>query len=99
MITFFSLPFRSTFSFPVPTVTARYYPDPSRSLERALFSSDINPTPVLEIISQEVAYAAKGKVKVFIEAEKDIYALRNVLKVRRKVNALVQHSLIKLSVN
>jgi hypothetical protein len=65
----------------VPTVTARYYPDPSKSLERALFAADINPTPLLEIIAQEMATRAKGKVTVYIEAEKDIYSIRNVLKV------------------
>ena len=67
----------------VPTVTARYYPNPKKSLERALFSADINPTPLLELVAQEMAFRAKGKVRVYIEAEKDTYALRNVLKVRR----------------
>ena len=66
----------------MPTVTARYYPDPKKSLERALFSADINPTPLLELVAQEMAYRASGKVTVYIEAEKDTYALRNVLKVR-----------------
>ncbi|KAK7493718.1 hypothetical protein BaRGS_00015047 [Batillaria attramentaria] len=69
------------YSLLVPTVTARYYPNPKKSLERALFSADINPTPLLELVAQEMAFRAKGVVKVFIEAEKDTYALRNVLKV------------------
>lgn len=69
------------YSLFVPTVTARYYPDPKKSLERAMFSADINPTPLLELVAQEMAFRAKGKVTVFIEAEKDTYALRNVLKV------------------
>lgn len=65
----------------MPTVTARYYPDPSKSLEKALFAADINPNPLLEIVAQEMAFRAEGKVTVFVEAETDIYALRNVLKV------------------
>lgn len=69
------------FFFQVPTVTARYYPDPQKSLERELFSADINPTLLLELVAQEMAFRAKGKVTVYIEAEKDTYALRNVLKV------------------
>lgn len=69
------------YSLFVPTVTSRYYPDPKKSLERALFSADINPTPLLELVAQEMAFRAKGKVTVYIEAEKDTYALRNVLKV------------------
>nr|KAG5704395.1 hypothetical protein BaRGS_031101 [Batillaria attramentaria] len=59
------------YSLLVPTVTARYYPNPKKSLERALFSADINPTPLLELVAQEMAFRAKGVVKVFIEAEKD----------------------------
>lgn len=74
-------PFFLFLLFQVPTVTARYYPDPQKSLERELFSADINPTPLLELVAQEMAFRAKGKVTVYIEAEKDTYALRNVLKV------------------
>jgi hypothetical protein len=70
----------------VPTVTARYYPNPSKSLERALFAADVNPTLLLEIIAQELAYRAKSKVTVYVESEKDTYALRNVLKVSELYN-------------
>jgi hypothetical protein len=65
----------------VPTVTARYYPNPQKSLERQLFAADVNPTPLLEVVAQELAYRAKGKVTVYIEADSDIYSLRNILKV------------------
>lgn len=65
-------------------MTARYYPDTKKSLEKALFAVNRNPTPLLELVSQEMAYRAKGKVILYIEDEKDIYALRNILKVRHK---------------
>ncbi|XP_076453310.1 uncharacterized protein LOC143288574 isoform X2 [Babylonia areolata] len=64
-----------------PTVTARYYPDHKKPLERPLFAADVNPTPLLELVSQELAFRAKGKVVVYIEAEGDVYALRNIIKV------------------
>ena len=67
----------------MPTVTARFYPNPAKSLEREMFAAFVNPTPLLDIAAQELAFRAKGVVIVYIEAERDTYALRNVLKVCR----------------
>nr|KAG5707966.1 hypothetical protein BaRGS_025104 [Batillaria attramentaria] len=64
-------------------VTGRFYPDPKKSLEREMFAAYINPTPLLDIAAQELAFRAKGKVTVYIEAEKDTYAMRNALKPLR----------------
>ncbi|KAL8573315.1 hypothetical protein ACOMHN_032777 [Nucella lapillus] len=69
------------YSLFAPTVTARYYPDPKKPLERALFAADVNPTPLLEVVTQEIAYRAKGKVTVYIENDGDTHVLRNLLKV------------------
>ena len=48
-----------------------------------MFAAFVNPTPLLDIAAQELAFRAKGVVIVYIEAERDTYALRNVLKVCR----------------
>ena len=73
-----------SFGPPVPTVTGRFYPNPAKSLEREMFAAFINPTPLLDIAAQELASRAQGVVIVYIEAERDTYALRNVLKVCRR---------------
>ena len=49
-----------------------------------MFAAFINPTPLLDIAAQELAFRAQGVVIVYIEAERDTYALRNVLKVCRR---------------
>ncbi|KAK7087589.1 uncharacterized protein [Littorina saxatilis] len=69
------------YSLLMSTVTARFYPDPKSSVERELFDASINPTPLLDIAAQELAARASGMVTVFIHAERDTYALRNVMKV------------------
>lgn len=68
------------YSLLVPTVTRRFFPNPAHSIEKELFGS-INPTPLLELAAQEFAYRASGLVAIYIESERDTYALRNVLQV------------------
>ena len=63
------------------TVTSRFYPVSGSSAEREMFDAVANPTPLLDIAAQELAFLAKGKVTVFIERDDDINALRSVLKV------------------
>ena len=65
----------------VPLVSSRYRPNVTSSQEFMLFSSEQNPVPILELVEQEMAYRASGKVKVFIEDDKDVSSLRHVLKV------------------
>ena len=46
-----------------------------------LFGGADNPTPLLEIVEQELAWQANGTVHVYIDGNKDVSALRNSLKV------------------
>ncbi len=65
----------------VPLVTSRYRPEPTGSIETMMFSSDRNPTPLLELVEQEMAYRVSGKVKVFIEHQADLRDIRAIVKV------------------
>lgn len=68
----------------VPLLTATYTRD---NTEELLFSGADNPSPLLEIVEQELAWRAEGKVDVFIDSLRDISALRNILKVTTKSSA------------
>jgi len=60
---------------------AKYKPDVNSSIEETVFDGHDNPSPLLEIVEQQIAKQAKGNVTVYIENIRDISALRNVLKV------------------
>ena len=64
----------------VPLLTATYFRDKTKEL---LFGGSDNPSPLLEIVEQELAWRAEGKVDVFIDGTRDISALRDVLKVSK----------------
>ena len=65
------------FTVPLLTATFKY-----GSTDELLFGGSDNPSPLLEIVEQELAWRAEGKVNVFVEDAKDINAMRNVIKVR-----------------
>ena len=60
-------------------MTATYTRDNTEDL---IFGGGDNPSPLLEIVEQELAWRAIGNVDVFIDGLRDISALRNVLKVQ-----------------
>ena len=62
----------------MPLITATYQ---RGSTEELIFGGADNPSPLLEIVEQELAWRAEGKVDVFIDGPRDVSALRNVLKV------------------
>lgn len=49
--------------------------------EELLFGGADNPSPLLEIVEQELAWRAEGQVEVYIQDAKDINSLRNTIKV------------------
>ena len=63
----------------MPLITATYKHE---NADELLFGGADNPSPLLEIVEQELAWRAEGNVDVYIENAKDISALRNVIKVR-----------------
>ncbi|XP_061177744.1 uncharacterized protein LOC133186527 [Saccostrea echinata] len=78
------------YSLLMPLLTATFRPDPSRSVEERLFTPEDNPSPLLEIISREMAIRASGVVRVFLDSSKDLSNLRHVLKVLLVHNTNIQ---------
>ncbi|XP_061198096.1 uncharacterized protein LOC133206181 [Saccostrea echinata] len=72
-----------------------YKPNPNTSIEEEVFGATDNPSPLLQIVEQEIAMNVSGNVSVVIDRYKDISALRSVLKVlmihNRKVNFVNFH--------
>ena len=62
-------------------LTERYKPNPQKSTEELLYSPFDNPTPVLDIGEQLLAMKASGVVRMIVERDEDMYAMRKVLKV------------------
>lgn len=67
--------------FTVPLITAKYRVNPENSVEEKLFNNEDNPSPLLELVGQELAMQTSGIVKVYIDTLGDISRIRNVLKV------------------
>ncbi|XP_060568332.1 uncharacterized protein LOC132726934 [Ruditapes philippinarum] len=80
------------YSLLMPVITATYKHD---NADELLFGGADNPSPLLEIVEQELAWRAEGNVDVYIENAKDISALRNVIKIlmmyNKKVNFITFH--------
>lgn len=66
------------YSLLLPLITASYR---RNNVEELIFDAAANPSPLLEIVEQELAWRAEGTVSVFIDGMTDITALRNVLKI------------------
>ncbi|KAJ8312551.1 hypothetical protein KUTeg_009924 [Tegillarca granosa] len=45
-----------------PIITAKYNPDPTLSAQELLFSPNGNPSPLAEIVEQELAYRCSGNI-------------------------------------
>ena len=80
LFTFQTFSFLSLLYHLVPLLNAKYTRNDTLEL---LFGSGDNPSPLFEIVEQELAWRAEGEVQVFIDGNRDISALRNVLKVSK----------------
>ena len=58
-----------------------YRPDSERAMEVRLFEGTNNPNPIIDMVEQEMAFRAQGKVHVYLEYERDLSALKKVVKV------------------
>lgn len=80
------------YSLLMPVITATYKHD---NVDELMFGGADNPSPLLEIVEQELAWRAEGNADIYIENAKDINALRNVIKIlmmyNQKVNSLTFH--------
>jgi len=70
-----------------------YRPDPNKSPEEELYSSEDNPTPVMIQLEEMYAINAKGVVKFWVEDEVDMKSQEAPLKVDIIAN-YITHKLI-----
>lgn len=65
------------------TLTTKYKPDSSQTNEELVYDPMDNPSPLLNILEQEMAMRVSGNVSVYIENNGDISRLNQILKVCR----------------
>lgn len=65
------------------TLTTKYKPDSSLTNEELVYDPMDNPSPLLNILEQEMAMRVSGNVSVYIENNGDISRLNQILKVCR----------------
>lgn len=75
-----------TSSFKETLLSKTYKPNPNTSIEEEVFGATDNPSPLLQIVEQEIAMNVSGNVSIVIDRYKDISALRSVLKVTDSVH-------------
>ncbi|KAK3093306.1 hypothetical protein FSP39_013914 [Pinctada imbricata] len=59
----------------------KYKPDPSKSSEELIFDPGNNPTPLLDLLEQEMAMKASGNVSVYIEKDTDMSSFYHLIKI------------------
>ncbi|XP_021358220.1 uncharacterized protein LOC110453568 [Mizuhopecten yessoensis] len=69
------------FSHFITTVNKKYRPFEDKTIEEMLFGPGDNPSPLLDMLEQEMAYRVRGHVRVYIETKDDLSALDQVLKI------------------
>lgn len=65
------------------TLTTKYKPDSFQTNEELVYDPMDNPSPLLNILEQEMAMRVSGNVSVYIENNGDISRLNQILKVCR----------------
>lgn len=64
-----------------PIIMSTYRPDSDRAMEIRLYDANTNPSPIIDLIEQEMAMRAEGEVHVYLEYERDLSSLKKVVKV------------------
>lgn len=65
----------------MPSVKRLYRPDPTKSVQEMIYSSEENPTPIVQILDEIYAINAKGRVNFFVAGEADIVSMKKALQV------------------
>lgn len=71
------------------TLTTKYKPDSSQTNEELVYDPMDNPSPLLNILEQEMAMRVSGNVSVYIENNGDISRLNQILKILMVFNTKV----------
>ncbi|XP_052242741.1 uncharacterized protein LOC127852795 [Dreissena polymorpha] len=67
----------------LPLTTATYMHE---NADELIFGGADNPSPLLEIVEQELAWRAVGNVDVYLESAKDVNSLRNTIQILMMYN-------------
>ncbi|XP_069134798.1 uncharacterized protein [Argopecten irradians] len=89
-----NLPLFSNF---ISTVNEKYRPFADKNIEEMIYGPVDNPSPVLDMLEQEMAYRVKGHIRVYIETKDDLSALEQVLKILMVYNKNVTDILIEIT--
>ena len=65
---------------------SRCLTDSDRAMDVRLYEGTNNPSPIIDLVEQEMAFRAQGVVHVYIEYEKDFSALKKVVKILMAFN-------------
>ncbi|XP_061168900.1 uncharacterized protein LOC133178168 [Saccostrea echinata] len=84
-------------SFLQETLTTKYKPKPSETNEELLYDPADNPSPLLDILEQEMAMRVSGNVSVYIESNGDVSKLNHILKILMVYNTKVSNVLFHLT--
>ncbi|XP_061188851.1 uncharacterized protein LOC133197027 [Saccostrea echinata] len=76
-------------SFLQETLATKYKPDSSKTNEELLYDPVDNPSPLPDILEQEMAMRVSGNVSVYIESSGDISKLNHLLKILMIYNVKV----------
>lgn len=94
------------FSILAPSIKRLYRPDPTKSVEEEIYSSEENPSPLLPLLDELYAIHAKGAVSFWVADEKDMTSMKEPLTVAMMynknvtdINIYVTNSISKEPVN
>ncbi|OWF46932.1 uncharacterized protein LOC110454960 [Mizuhopecten yessoensis] len=75
----------------------KYRPFDDKNIEEMLFGPCDNPSPVLDLLEQEMAYRVRGHVRVYIETNDDLSALDQILKILMVYNQNVTDLTVEIT--
>ena len=81
----------------VTTMTMIYRPVETESVKEELFSIANNPSPVLEILNNMYAMNANGTVRIWVQDERELITMKEVLKVYRNINTFAMVNINRLN--
>lgn len=89
-----NLPLFSNF---ITMVNEKYRPFADKNIEEMIYGPVDNPSPVLDMLEQEMSYRVKGHIRVYIETKDDLSALEQVLKILMVYNKNVTDVSIEIT--
>ncbi|XP_056020825.1 uncharacterized protein LOC125651534 isoform X3 [Ostrea edulis] len=70
-------------------LATKYKPDPGKTNEELVYDPMDNPSPLLDLLEQEMAMRVSGNVSIYIERNGDISKLNHIIKILMVYNTKV----------